>query len=410
MGILDIAKRAIGLNSSSASSLFMLQEPASSGERVTEESSLQLVPVYRAVTLISNDIGRLPVQVGAPGARGLEPVPSAVADLLEGDANRYMGGFEFRRTLTLQVLRYGNAFAQVVRSGRGEVLELIPLLPSDVTMQVSSNVVTYRHAEIGELAADDVLHLRAPGGDGLWGESPIRLAREALGLQKAMNKTAGALYRNAGVPKLAFIHPGALSAAAMQSISESYLTKHGGSENAGRPLVLGEGMRIERVNQTLEDQMFAASRDYSVQEVSRLFGVPTVYLSEHSRSTFATIVELTRSYWDTCLAHWCAVWGDEVRRKLLPPGLKVLWDTRDMLKGSFADQVGALRSAVEVGLLSQNEARERLGLLPVEGGDDILRPANTMVQGDDPEDEDEDEDDDGDFPIGSDSGPGAANA
>ena len=136
--------------------------------------------------------------------------------------------------------------------------------------------------------------------------------------------------------------------------------------------------------------MWAVAREFSIQEVSRLFGVPVVYLSDHSRSTFASIVELTRTYWDGCLAHWCAVWGEEIRRKLLAPGQRLSWDTRDLLKGSFADQVSALRSAIEVGLLSQNEARERLGMAPVDGGDEILRPANTLV-GTEPGDGDEEE-------------------
>lgn len=138
--------------------------------------------------------------------------------------------------------------------------------------------------------------------------------------------------------------------------------------------------------------MWLQAREFSVQEVSRLFGVPVVYLSEHSRSTFASITELTRSYWDGCLAHWTSAWADEVRRKLLAPGQKLVWDTRDLLKGSFSDQVSALRSAVEVGLLTQNEARERLGLNPVDGGDQVLRPANTYSD----QDEDGDDEDDAD--------------
>jgi phage portal protein BeeE len=221
LSLIDIARRAFGLASTSASSLFLLQEPASSGEVVTEETAWRLVPVYRAITMVSNDLGRLPVTVASGTARGMEPLPSPAADLLSLDANRYMGAFEFRRTLSSQCLRYGNAFAQIVRNGRGDVLELVPLLPTTVTMHVHQGVVSYRHSEIGELAADEVLHLRAPGGDGLWGESPVRMAREALGLQRAMDKTAGALYRNAGVPKLAFVHPGPLSAAAQQSIADS---------------------------------------------------------------------------------------------------------------------------------------------------------------------------------------------
>jgi len=375
----DLATRAFGLKTVTESNLFLMGEPASSGERVSEDGSLGIVPVYRAITMISNDIGRMPVAAAVRDSDGdLLEVESTAADLVGKDPNRYMGGFEFRRTLTSQALRYGNAFAYIVRNGRGEVLELIPLLPGDVSMHVSEALgVHYTHNTLGQVEPEDVIHLRAPGLDGMWGESPIKRAREALGTIKAMEKSGGRLYAQAGVPKLALVHPGALSPAAIQSISDSYQTKHAGADNAGRPLVLGEGMRVERLNMSLEDQMFIQARDFSVQEVSRLFGVPVVYLSEHSRATFASIVELTRTYWDGCLAHWTAVWTEEIRRKLLAPGQTLAWDTKDLLKGSFSDQVASLRSAVEAGLFTRNEARQRLGMPTLPGLDEPLTPVNT---------------------------------
>jgi HK97 family phage portal protein len=358
----------------------MLGEPAASGERVSEDTATQLVPVYRAVSLISTDIAKLPVGVAVRESDGdMAPVDSVVSDLIGLDANRWMSGFELRRTMTSQVLRWGNAFAQIVRNGRGEVMELMPMLPGDVQMHTDSTGVWYTHHTAGRLEVEDILHLKAPGRDGLWGESPVRQAREALGLMRAMEKTGGRLYAQAGVPKLALIHPGAISPAAQQGILDSYQAKHAGPENAGKPLVLAEGMRVERLNQSLEDQMWQQAREFSIQEVSRLFGVPVVYLSDHSRSTFASITELTRSYWDACLSHWCAIWADEIRRKLLAPGQMLTWDTRDLLKGSFQDQVASLRSAVEAGLLTRNEARQRLGMATLPGLDDPLTPANTMT-------------------------------
>jgi HK97 family phage portal protein len=379
--VADLLTRAFGLKTVSESNMFLMGEPASSGERVSEDGALGIVPVYRAVSMISNDIGRLPVFAATVDTDGdLLPVESTAADLIGQDPNRYMGGFEFRRTLTSQALRYGNAFASIVRNGRGEVMELVPLLPGDVSMHTSPQYgIYYTHNVLGQVEPEDLIHIKAPGLDGLWGESPIRRSREALGLMRAMDKTAGRLYAQAGVPKLALVHPGPLSPAAIQTISDSYQAKHAGSANAGRPLVLGEGMRVERLNQSLEDQMFMQARTFSVQEVSRLFGVPVVYLSEHSRSTFASIVELTRTYWDGCLAHWTAVWSEEARRKLLAPGQVLAWDTKDLLKGSFSDQVQSLRSAVEAGLLTRNEARQRLGLPTLPGLDEPLTPANTLT-------------------------------
>jgi len=103
-----------------------MEPPAASGERVTEETCWGIVAVYRAISMIGNDLARLPVSVTTGEGRAASSVVSPVADLLQLDANRYHGGFEFRRTLTTQCLRYGNAFAQIVRSGRGEILERSP--------------------------------------------------------------------------------------------------------------------------------------------------------------------------------------------------------------------------------------------------------------------------------------------
>jgi HK97 family phage portal protein len=390
IGFREFITRSFGLQTVSASNLFLMHEPASSNERVSEETCWRIVPVYRAITMIANDIGRLPFHAAVRESDGdLVPVESGVIDMLADSPHRYIGSMEFRRTLTNQALRYGNAFAAIVRNGRGDVLELVPMLPGEVQLhsRVTGDLTElyYTHHREGRLAPEDVLHLKAPGNDGLWGESPIRSAREALGLMRAMEKTGGRLYAQAGVPKLALVHPGALSPAAIQSIADSYQQKHAGADNAGKPLVLGEGMRIEKINQSLEDQMWQQAREFSVQEVSRLFGVPVVYLSEHSRSTFASITELTRGYWDGCLAHWTAVWSEEVRRKLLAPGQHLVWDTRDLLKGSFSDQVSSLRSAVEAGLLTRNEARQRLGLPTLPGLDEPLTPANTLVAAEAPD-------------------------
>jgi phage portal protein BeeE len=66
--------------------------------------------------------------------------------------------------------------------------------------------------------------------------------------------------KNAGNPKLAIVHPGPLSAGAREAIAQKFTSDHGGAENAGKPLVLAEGMRVERISSTLEDSGISAAR------------------------------------------------------------------------------------------------------------------------------------------------------
>jgi HK97 family phage portal protein len=166
----------------------------------------------------------------------------------------------------------------------------------------------YRTSAYGEVPLGSMLHVRAIGLDGLWGESPVRLCKTSLQVMAAQETSQLNVMQNAGNPKIAMVHPGPLSASARQAITEDYMARHSGSENTGKPLVLAEGMRVERISSTLDDAGISAARRYSVEDVSRIYGVPTSYLSEHSTSAYGSMEWLTRMYLDACLSHWFAAW------------------------------------------------------------------------------------------------------
>ena len=124
--------------------------------------------------------------------------------------------------------------------------------------------------------------------------------------------------RNAGNPKLAIVHPGPLSAGAREAIAQKFTSDHGGAENAGKPLVLAEGMRVERISSTLEDSGISAARQYSIADVSRIYGVPVSYLGE-TTNAYGSMEWLSRMYVDACLAHWFAAFKAESLAKLAGP-------------------------------------------------------------------------------------------
>jgi HK97 family phage portal protein len=225
-----------------------------------------------------------------------------------------------------------------------------------------------------------MLHLRAVGLDGLWGESPVRLCRTSLQILAAQENSQLEVMKNAGNPKLAFVHPGPLSEGARQSISEKFLQHHAGAENAGKPLVLAEGMRVERISSTLDDAGIAAARRYSVEDVSRIYGVPTSYLSEHSANAYGSMEWLSRMYVDACLQHWFSTWAAEIVAKLAPFG-SATFDSDMISRPSLAEQMAALRTGVESGVITRNEAREYLNLAPLDGLDEPIIAKNMGTGG-----------------------------
>jgi HK97 family phage portal protein len=321
-------------------------------------TALRYTPVYRAVTLIAGDIARLDCKLSEP-----------TADVLWRQPSVWWGAFEFRRALMMNALLYGNGFALINRTKGGELLELLLLDNDNVSLDTQSGVPTYSVRGFLGVPAADILHVRAPSTNGLWGESPINLCRTSIQILASQEQMALTSYRNAGNPKIALVHKAKIDEALMQKIENYYMKRHGGAENAGKPVVLGDDVRIERISSTLDDTGLEAARKYSIADVSRLYGVPASYLSEDVGSSYGTMEWLSRMYVDGCLAAWMAAVESELKAKLMNPYASVSWDTDALIRPGVAEQMAALRTGVEGGFLTRNEARAKLDLKPLEGLD-----------------------------------------
>lgn len=337
---------------------------------VSTHGALRYTPIYRAVSLIANDAARVPLEVSATGADSVLRSPSP-----------YMPAFEFRRAMTMQMLLWGNACAAINRTRGGELLELILLDPESVSLDVTGKTPVYNTAEFGKLAPEQVFHLRAPSAAGMWGESPIGLCRRAVEIIAAQEQMTYQAYVNAGNPKIAIVHPGKLSLENLQKIESDYMKRHSGSRNAGRPLVLGEGVKIERISSTIDDTGLEAAKRYSIGDVSRLLGVPASYLSENVGNAYGSMEWLSRMYVDACLVHWLEAWRSEILAKLATPFDSVVFDLDALIRPGIAEHMAALRTGVEAGFLTRNEARARLDMAPLDGLDEPTLALNVGTGG-----------------------------
>lgn len=349
----------------------ILYEGSGSLPFVGSSNALRYTPVYRAVSLISSDVARVELDVSSAGAQSLLENPSP-----------YMSGHEFRRAMTMQLLLWGNAFAAINRTRGGELIELILLEPDSVSLDTTGAMPFYKTRVYGDLQMDQMFHLKAPNTNGLWGESPVNLCRTSLQLLAAQEDMALKAYSNAGNPKIALVHPGPLSLEARQRIMADYEAKHAGTANTGKPLVLAEGMRIERISSTLDDAGLDTARRYSIEDVARIFGVPGIYLGDSDSGKRNDSLEWTgRQYVDACLQHWLNIWASEIQTKLGGPGTRAVFDVSGLQRPGMAETMAALRTAVEAGFMTRNEAREELELPPLAGLDEPIVALNMGTGG-----------------------------
>jgi phage portal protein BeeE len=109
--------------------------------------------------------------------------------------------------------------------------------------------------------------------------------------------------------------------------------------------------------------------------------VPASYLSEDVGSSYGTMEWLSRMYVDSCLSAWLSVWRSEILAKLATPYDSVVFDTDALIRPGMAETMAALRTAVEAGYMTRNEARERLDMEPLDGLDEPIVALNMGTGG-----------------------------
>ena len=323
--------------------------------------------VVRATQLIAADVARLPISIER--ADGTDVPDSPILELLNRESSRWQSAYEFRRYVTGNALTAGNGLAIIRRDSEGAVVELQPAPSDAATVEMTAEGTFYQFGD-ARLAADQVLHIGCYPDplNPAWFISPLDAADFSMRLAADQDAAHSALIKTGSMGKVAIKHPGALADESVEAIRDAWAKMHATADGASRPLILREGMTAERISQETATSNLD-SRRVSVQEIARAFGVPPEMLFQQGGGALASQSETARAYADGAIAAWATAWESEITRKLCAPGEYARIDTRPITRGSLKDQGMAWSKLVLSGIASPNDAREAIGLEPMEGLD-----------------------------------------
>lgn len=366
---------------------------SASGAPVTVESALRNPAMLRAVSLISYAIGMLPLRVIDEETK--EKADHPLHRLLHREPNNWQSAFDFRTLMQLRALVKGNAYALIIRSrqlrtGRNEIVRLVPLDPDRITPKQGEDwSVSYDYqppkGEKRTFEAGEIFHLRGLSLDGISGLSVVRQARDAIGLAISAELAAGRLFKNGTLVGGGLTHPGKLSDEAFARLQASMAEKEG-AENAGKNLILEEGMKWEPYGNNARDSQLIELRKLQVEEIARATGVPRPLLMVDETSWGSGIQALGQFFVQYALGPWFEAWQQAAERSLLVGDEKdrfsVKFNPSALLRGSVKDQgdffAKALGSGGAPGWLSQNEVRELDDRPPVDDGNTINKGAQGL--------------------------------
>lgn len=269
---------------------------------MNENTAMQMTAVYSCVRILSEAVAGLPLSLYRYNDSGGKEraINHPLYKLLHDEPNPEMTSFAFRETLMGHLLLWGNAYAQIIRNARGEVVGLYPLMPNKMTVDRDSyGRLYYLYQRTSEdtpslgkeqqvyLRPTDVLHIPGLGFDGLVGYSPIAMAKNAVGLAIATEEYGAKFFANGAAPGGVLEHPGTIKDP--QRVKESWNSAYQGSGNAHKVAVLEEGMKYQAIGISPEQAQFLETRKFQINEIARIFRVPPHMVGDLEKSSFSNI-------------------------------------------------------------------------------------------------------------------------
>ena len=370
---------------------------STSGKTVTERSAMQMTAVYSCVRILSEAVAGLPLHLYKytdSGGKAMA-LDHPLYHLLHDEPNPEMSSFVFRETLMTHLLLWGNAYAQIIRNGKNEIVALYPLMPNKMSVDRDENGRLYYTYYRGSdeaikdkefavtLQPSEVLHIPGLGFDGLVGYSPIAMAKNAIGMAIACEEYGAKFFANGAAPGGVLEHPGTIKDP--QRVRESWQSTFGGSGNANKIAVLEEGMKYTPIGISPEQAQFLETRKFQINEIARIFRVPPHMVGDLEKSSFSNIEQQSLEFVKYTLDPWVVRWEQSIQRSLFSRDEKaayfVKFKLEGLLRGDYQSRMNGYAIGRQNGWMSANDIREleNLDRIPAEDGGDLYLINGNML-------------------------------
>lgn len=332
---------------------------------------MQVPAVQRCISLLSNDVGRMPAKVQEwSGGQWIDAPTSSVQDLLETQPNAYQTRHEFLALAVRDYLLYGNFLAYIDRTGDRIELQPIPFGSWSVNYKVNEGKLDYSlHGQHG-VNPSSVIHFRNDlSPTPFWGASILENHRAVVEMMVAQTRAASRAFKQAMGKTILSAPEGVnLSPDAVEKIQQKYAEVHGSYENWDKPVVTGDGLTAN----IFQAEPYGLNRDawqQGTKEIARAFGVPLSMLFDSDQAGMTSSGTAPREmfgYIESALKPLTNRLAEQLAFKLLPAGkrCRITFDFRKILLGDTPSAIAAIRQGIDASIISAAEGRAMLDLAP----------------------------------------------
>lgn len=362
-------------------SLFV-QEPYSGAwqknDELTRDDLVASTAVFACVSLISKDIGKLPILLKRKNQGVLVSVDAPEKLRVLKKPNNYQTWQQFQEQWTSSLLLRGNTYIWKLRDVFGDVYRMVVLNPDLVTPLVDDNGNVFYQFNTDRLTqtesvivpASEIIHDRINAFyHPLVGLSPIIACGIAAGMAVKILNNAANFFGNGSRPGGILVAPGAITPENAKKIQTEWNQKYSGP-NIGTTAVIGDGMVYQPLGMSAADSQMIEQLGMTARIVCTAFNVPPFKVGVVDVQGTTNVENLNEIYYSDCLQALI-----EARENLLDEGLdlsafkvEAFLDLGALIRMNQSSKMAYLKEGVSAGLIAPNEGRAELGMLPVEGG------------------------------------------
>lgn len=363
----------------------------STGKIVNAQNALTLSTVWACVRLVSGTISSLPFMVYRDRPNGAREVYKAhpLYGLLHDSPNADQTALDFWQFMCVSLELWGDAFARISRGVGGKIVALTPLRPEAVDVRRNAaGLIRYRFADNGrtyEVGQDEMFHVRGFGGSPLGGLSTLAFGRHSFGVAMAIDEATGQLHKNGLRPS------GVLTTKDAKTLTKEqrddiykYVVEPLAGDNNGKPMVLEAGLGWESLSINSRDAQMIESRQFSVEDGCRWFGVPPHMVGHLSGNTQlgSSIEQQTLGWLMFGLRERFKRLEQAIMKQLLTAAerltITVEINFEGLLRADSTGRAAFYTAMVQNGIMTRNEVRRLENMPPLPGGDELTIQSNMI--------------------------------
>lgn len=336
--------------------------------------SLALSAVYRCVEVITNGVASLPVKLYRTDERGFKyEMNNNLSFILSKKPTGKINAFTFYKLIVKDILLQGNAYALILRDGKGEVIGLQYVQAGLVSPIDRIDRIEYQVTGIkGFVRQEDILHFMNYTDNGVFGISVLTHARRTLGIADYGENASENFYKSGGCTTGFLKFDGPSSGKQREEILSAWNQATGGVRNQPNGIpVLPANVNYTQLSVNPADAQLLESREFSVVEICRFFGVSPTKCFDLTHASYNNSEMAELAFLNDTLRPLLTKIEMEMETKLFKPEDKydIKFDVSELLRTDKKSQAEYFTKLFNLGVLSPNDIRKELDMEEIEGGD-----------------------------------------